>query len=324
MARGETGELVRLCRPTERGHEGRAAEGEACARTCGAPGRHEGWTARVRVGRSPRHANRQAAGLDTRLRHAETALAALTPPRGRGQRQSPDEATRVEAIALVRTAPRVEGLRSGAWDKQVERQTRYLGRGRGSASRPQQVIEPTRAPIPRIARQADHLTGLRPRDGWKAFGTKARPPRRSLEEAVWCDRPASRVARVFNRLQGRLPSAPLFVTRNDHIEGLTDLRTLGVRVFTVTACVLRRSLEQEQATLPGVHPEHKRKMTETPTAERLLQACAGVSLPLIPSAAGEDLLRRMTPLSGVQETILHRLGLGTHLSRQLAMQNMGG
>ena len=64
---------------------------------------------------------------------------------------------------------------------------------------------------------------------------------------------------------------------------------------------MRRSLAQEQATLPGLHPENKRKMTDTPTAERLLHAFAGVSLTIIQYAAGEEILRRITPLSGVQE-----------------------
>ena len=273
--------------------------------------------------RSPLQAHQQAAGLDKRLRHAETALAALTPPRGRGKRQSTDEATLVEAIALVLTAHRVEGLLSVIWEKQVERQTRSRGRGRGSASRPQRVIEQTRSHITCIARQEDNIAGLRQRYGWKACVTNARPPRRSLEEAVLCSRHAYRVERVFNRLKSRLHIAPLFVKLNDHIEGLTYLLTLGVRVFTVTEFVLRRSLAQEQATLPGVHPENTRKMTDTPTAERLLQAFAGVSLPIIQSAAGEEILRRITPLSGVQEAILPRLGLGTHLYRQLEMQNMG-
>jgi hypothetical protein len=62
VARGETGELVRLLRPNDRGHEGLAAEGYACERTCGAKGRHEGWTERVMVVRAPRHAKHQAAG----------------------------------------------------------------------------------------------------------------------------------------------------------------------------------------------------------------------------------------------------------------------
>src|SRR6266702_4591612 len=75
------------------------------------------------VVRSHLHATQQAAGLDKRLRHAETALAALTPPRGRGKRPITDAVPRVEAIDLGLTAPRVEGLRSVAWEKQVEQQT---------------------------------------------------------------------------------------------------------------------------------------------------------------------------------------------------------
>ena len=138
-----------------------------------------------------------------------------------------------------------------------------------------------------------------------------------------CYRNEYRVERVFNRLKSRLHIAPLFVKLNDQIEGLTYLLTLGVRVLTVTEFVLRRSLEQEQATLPGLHPENKRKRTDTPTAERLLQAFVGVSLTIIQSAAGEEILRRITPLSGVQEAILQRLGLGTTLYRQLEIQNMG-
>jgi transposase len=146
-----------------------AAEGYEFERTCCAKGSHEGWTERVMVVRSPLHANHQVSGVDKRLRHAETALAALTPPRGRGKRQSTEEAALVEAIDLVLKAHRVEGLLSVAWEKQVERHTRYLGRGRGSPSRQQRVIEQTRYHITGIARQEDNIAGLRQRCGWKAF-----------------------------------------------------------------------------------------------------------------------------------------------------------
>ena len=86
--------------------------------------------------------------------------------------------------------------------------------------------------------------------------------------------------------------------------------------------VRRRSLEQEHTTLPGFHPENKQKMADTPTAERLLKAFADVSLTIIKHATGEEILRRLTPLSRVQEAILQRLGLGTNLYRQLEIQNM--
>lgn len=120
--------------------------------------------------------------MDKRLRHAKTALAALTPPRGRGRRQITDEATLVEAIDLVLKAHRVEGLRGVDWEKQVKQHTQYLGRGRGSAGRQQRVIEQTRSHITRIARPEDKIAGLRQRCGWKAFVPNARPLRLSFED----------------------------------------------------------------------------------------------------------------------------------------------
>src|SRR5213082_1643009 len=128
VAQGEAGELQRIWRTNDRGHEVLAAEGYEFERTCGAPDGAMVWNERVLVVRSPMHATQQAAGLETRLRHAETQLAALTPPRGRGKRQITDEATLVKAIDLVLTAHRVEGLLRVVWEKQVEQSTHYVGR----------------------------------------------------------------------------------------------------------------------------------------------------------------------------------------------------
>jgi hypothetical protein len=75
--------------------------------------------------------------------------------------------------------------------------------------------------------------------------------------------------------------------------------------------------------LPGLHPENKHKRTDQPTAERSLKAFADVSLTIIKHAPGEDIVRRLTPLSALQEDILQRLGLGTSLYRQLEMQDIG-
>jgi transposase len=320
VAKGEAGELERIVRTNDRGQEILAAEGYEFERTCRGQEGEEAWTERVFVVRSPAHAARQTAGLETRLVNAEKQLAALTPPRGRGKRQITDKATLVEAIARVLKDHRVEGLLSVTWEKQVERHTQYVGRGRGAASRPKRVIKHTRYHIIRIARQEATLTARSQRVGWKAFVTNAGQKRLSLEDAVLCYRNEYRVERVFNRLKSRVHIAPLFVKRNDQIEGLTYLLTLGVRVLTVTEFVLRRSLETDQATLPGLHPENKQKMTDKPTAERLLKAFSGVSLTIIQHATGEEILRRLTPLSEVQEAILQRLGLGVSLYRQLEMQ----
>jgi transposase len=223
----------------------------------------------------------------------------------------------------VITDHRVAGWLSVAWEKQGEQTTQDVGRGRGSLSREKRVIQHTRYPITHIARQEDSIAARRQRFGGQAFVTQAGPKRLSLQEAVLAYRHAYRVERIVHRLKSRGHSAPLFVKLNDHIEGLTYLRTLGVRVLTVMAFVLRWSLQNAHAQLPGWHPENKTKMTDTPTAERILQAFVDVALTIIKNAAGEDILRRLTPRSAVQEDILQRLGLGAALYRQLEIQEMG-
>ena len=326
VTQGNAGALERIVRTNDRGHKVLAAEGYELERTCSAPGDAvdtAAWHERVLVVRSPMHAAQQAAGLEKRLCQAETKLVALTPPRGRGKRQITDEATLMKAIALVLTEHRVEGLLRVAWEKQVEQTTQYVGRGRGSLSREKCVREKTRYQITHIARQEDTIAARRQRLGWKAFVTNAEPTRLSLRDAVLGYRNEYRVERIFHRLKSRVHIAPLFVKLNEQIEGLTYLLTLGGRVLTVTEFVLRRSLETEQASLPGLHPENKQKVTDKPTAERILKAFADVSLTIIKNAAGEEILRRLTPLSGVQEDILQRLGLGTALYRQLEIQEMG-
>jgi len=323
MRQDSDGELERIFRTNHRGETVLAAEGYELARTCCLERSAEEWSERVLVVRSPMHAERQAAGLEKRLAHAETKLAALTPARGRGKRQITAEATLVVAIDTVLKEQRVEGLLRIAWEQQMERHTRYVGRGRGSVTRAQQVHETIRYHITRIERQTCPIAALQARFGWKAFVTNATQERLSLGDAVLCYRNAYRVERIFNRLKSRVHIAPLFVTRDDQIEGLTYLLTLGVRVLTVMEFVLRHSLQNDQAQLPGLHPENRTKMTDTPTAERLLKAFSDVSLTIIKTATGEDILRRLTPLSTLQQEILRRLGLGASLYRQLEIHDIG-
>jgi transposase len=323
VSKDRDGELERIFRTTHCGEKVLAAEGYELARTCCLEIGAEEWSERVFVVRSPVHAERQAAGLEKRLANAEQKLAALTPARGRGKRQITAEATLVAAIDHVLTEQRVEGLLRIEWEQQSERQTHYVGRGRGSATRAQRVRETIRYHITRIARQGGPIAALKERLGWKAFVTNATQERLSLADAVLCYRNEYRIERIFNRLKSRVHIAPLFVKRDDQIEGLTYLLTLGVRVLTVMEFVLRHSLHNDQAKLPGLHPENRTKMTDTPTAERLLKAFSDVSLTIVKTAAGEEILRRLTPLSTLQQEILRRLGLGTSLYRQLEMHNIG-
>src|SRR5258706_2583292 len=81
VRKSEAGELTRIWRTNDRGHEGLAAEGYKGARTCGAPDDDRAWGEGGLVVRSPLHATPQAAGLDKSRCHAEAHLTALTRPR---------------------------------------------------------------------------------------------------------------------------------------------------------------------------------------------------------------------------------------------------
>ena len=320
----KAGELERIWRTNDRGKEVLAASGYEFERRC-SPGAEaqEGWSERVLVVHSPTHAQQQAAGLEKRLTTAQDKIGALTPARGRGKRQITAEAVLVEAIAEVLKKHRVEGLLRIEFERQSEPQTRYVGRCRGSANRAQQVTERVRYQVTEVVREEAKIAELIDRFGWKAFVTNATKERVSLAAAVLCYRNEYRVERIFNRLKSRLNIAPLFVQRDDQIEGLTYLLTLGVRVLTLMEFVVRRSVQQAGTQLPDLHPENRQKTTDKPTAERILKAFSGISLTIIKTPVGNEIRRWLTPLSALQQNILRSLGLDTFLYEQLEIPDSG-
>jgi transposase len=319
IAQDKAGELERVFRTHDQGQEVLVAQGYELERTCRVQDAcgHREWSERVLVVHSPSHGERQGKALAKRLAQAETKIRALTPARGRGKRQITEEAELVKAIAKVLKAHRVEDLLQIAYVKQTECRTQYVGRGRGSAERETRVLEKVRYQITEVTRQEERLDDLKARFGWKAFVTHAPAARLSLADAVLCYRHEYRVERIFNRLKSRLHIAPMFVSCDDQIQGLTYLLTLGVRVLTVMEFTLRRSLQKDRAKLPGLHPENRNKGTDKPTAERILKAFSKVTLTILKDTAGREVGRWLTPLSSVQQDILKRLGLEASLYQQL-------
>jgi transposase len=125
---------------------------------------------------------------------------------------------------------------------QAETKIRALTPARGRGKR--QITaeaEKVRYQITDITRDEERIGDLKARFGWKAFVTHAPATRLSLAAAVLCDRHEYRIERMFNRLKSRLHIAPMFVSGEDQIQGLTYLLTLGVRVLTVMEFTLRRS-----------------------------------------------------------------------------------
>lgn len=273
------------------------------------------WTERVLVVKSFNHATQQERGLEKRLTNAEEKLYALTPPRGRGKRQLTDEQALQEAIEGIEKTHKVEGLLTVEYEREVERRTKYVGRGRGGAERQREVVERIRYHITSVTRKTQKIEAVKETLGWRAYVTDTSGEQLCLEDAVRLYRQECRIERIFHRLKNRLNLVPMYVSEPDQVKGLNHLLTLGVRVLTLIEFVVRRSLEQEQTSLPGLHPENQHKTTNRPTSERLLKAFEGITLTILHVEA--QVIRHLTPLSELQKEILKRLELDDALYQNL-------
>ena len=298
------------------------AEGYELTRPCTAQvgDRTVEWTERVLVVRSRAHAEAMKRGLERRLATATAKLEALTPPRGRGRRQIKEEETLIEKADAILQHHKVERLLSYTFERQVEHQVKHIGRGRGSAERPQRVIERVRYQITAVVRDEEAIAVLEQTFGWRAYVTDVPAEQLSLCEAILTYREEWLVEHGFHRLKSApLSIAPLFVKRDDQVTGLTNLLSIAVRLLTLIEFVVRRALKRENAQLVGLHKENPKKATDRPTTERLLQTFSNITLTIIQFP--DRVIRHITPLTLLQEHILTLLGLSPDIYRSLAQNS---
>jgi transposase len=275
------------------------------------------WSERVLVVHSVAYAQMQQRGLEGRLARATAKLQALTPPRGRGKRQVQDEVSLTVAAEAILQAHKLQGLLTYHYERQVERQVTYVGRGRGGAARPQQVVERVRSQITAVTPDAAAISALSETFGWRAYVTDVAAEDLALEAAVLTYRAEWRIERDYHRLKSApLSIAPLFVKRDDQVTGMVHLLSIAIRLLTAIEFVVRRGLERAQAALVGLHQENPKKATPTPTTERLLQAFSHITLTVIHFP--DHVLRHVTPLTSLQLDILHCLGLSPNIYHSLA------
>ncbi|MDY7078148.1 MAG: IS1634 family transposase [Chloroflexota bacterium] len=279
------------------------------------------WTERVLVVRSFAHAEAMKRGLEQRLTNATAKLEALTPHRGRGRRQIEEEQVLIEKADAILEHHRVEELLSYTFERQVEQQVKYIGRGRGAKDRPQEVVERVRYQITAIVRDEAAIDALQQTFGWRAYATDMPAEQLSLAEAILTYREEWRIEHGFHRLKSApLSIAPLFVKRDDQVTGLVNLLTIAVRLLTLVEFVVRRGLQRENTQLVGLHKENPKKPTDRPTTERLLQAFSNITLTIIHFP--DRVIRHVTPLTPLQEHILALLDLSPDIYRSLAKNSV--
>ena len=78
--------------------------------------------------------------------------------------------------------------------------------------------------------------------------------------------------------------------------------SIALRVLGLIQFVVRRNLQQANATLKGIYPGQPGRSTAQPTTEMLLLAVRGVTLSRLKSDG--KLMDHLTPLNAVQKRIL--------------------
>ena len=249
------------------------------------------WRERVLLVHSTVYEQQQRRGLQKRLQTATEKLISLTPPVGKGKRQIREEALLNQKAINILKQHRVEGLLSYSYQYHP-----------GSSKQKE------RYQITAVEQNLEKIETLTQVFGWRAYVTNAPAEVLCFEKAILTYRDEWIVERGFHRFKGKsLSITPLFVQREDQIQGLVHLLSLGLRLLTLIEFVVRRQLKKEEESLVGLYPENPKKETQRPTSERLLKAFDNITLTIL-NIRGEE-YGYVTPLNQLQKKILNLLGL---------------
>ncbi|MGZ3357240.1 MAG: IS1634 family transposase [Isosphaeraceae bacterium] len=276
------------------------------------------WIERVQVIRSEALAQSQAAALERRLEKAEAAVRSLTPPPGPGKTQFTTGWELERAVAAVLSEQDVEGLLEVNWEREETSRTRYVGRGRGGPNRPKMTTWSVRYQITTVLRNAAAIRERVERMGWQVQVTNLPAARLSLGEALLAYRGGWFVERLFHLLKDQpLGIRPLYVQRDDQIQGLTHLVTLALRVLTLFEVLVRCGQEQCGEKLPGLYPGQAKRVTDRPTAKRVLEAISRARITLTQVESVGEVRWHLPALPVLVKRVLGYLGLSeavyTHL-----------
>jgi len=280
------------------------------------------WTERVQIIRSEAAAERQAAALQRRLDKAEAAARGLTPPPGPGRTQFTTGWELEKAIAAILTEHEVEGLLQVSFECQEISRTKFVGRGRGGPNRPKKTEWKVRYQITTVQRNQAAIQQRVERLGWHVQVVNAPAARLPVGESLlaynagWC------VERIFHLFKDQpLGIRPLYVRRDDQVQGLTHLLTLALRVLMLFEVLVRRGQDQGNRPLKGLYPGQPNRTTDRPTAKRVLEAIGRARITLTLMEDGEERCWHLKALPELVKRVLRYLGLTERVYTRLVINS---
>jgi len=273
-------------------------------------GKRIDWIERRLVICSLQQAKVAEAGLQARMKRAQTALETLNERKpGRTHFRDVDP-LRQAAEAIVKKH-RLEGLLNLSYEEVVKE--RWLQR---YGKRPAGVRVEREVRL-HIEVNEEAVNKTRRRFGWRVYATNQPGEQLSLTQAVLAYRDEYLIERSFGRLKGKpLSLTPMYLQNDDHATGLIRLLTIGLRVLTLLEFTVRRRLAAGNEKLAGLYAGNPKRSTARPTAEATLQAFKQITLTVITTA--KQIQRHLTPLSNLQRRILTLLDFHLDIYTRLA------
>jgi len=280
------------------------------------------WSERVQIIRSEALAQNQAATLERRLDKAEAALRGLTPPPGPGRAQFTTGWELERAVAGVLAEHQVEGLLEVSWEREETSRTKFVGRGRGGPNRPKTTEWDIRYQITMVQRDGSAIQRRVARMGWQAQVTNIPVARLSLADSLFTYRGGWCVERIFHLFKDQpLGIRPFYVRRDDQIQGLTHLVTLAMRVLMLFEVLVRRGQKESGEPLKGLYPGQAKRVTDRPTAKRLLEAISRAEITLTQVESGGEVRWHLKALPELVKRVLGYLGLSEAVYTRLVMNS---
>jgi transposase len=280
------------------------------------------WTERVQIIRSESLAVSQAAAPERRLERAEAALLGLTPPPGPGRTQFTTGWELERAVTAVVAEHQVEGLLEVSFEREETSRTQYVGRGRGGPDRPKTTQWDIRYQITVVRRDEAAIRQRVARMGWQVQVTNVPAQRLSLAGALltyrggWCGE------RLFHLLKDEpLGIRPFYVRRDDQIQGLTHLVTLALRVLMLFEILVRRGQQESGEKLKGLYPGQAKRVTDRPTAKRVLEAISRAEMTLTRMVGGGEVRWHLKTLPALVKQVLGYLGLSEAVYTRLVINS---
>jgi len=152
--------------------------------------------------------------------------------------------------------------------------------------------------------------------GWRVFVTNAPRQKLPLEKAVVAYREQFTEEHAFGRLKGKpLSLSPMYLEKDDHATGLVRLLSIGLRILSLLEYSVRKALATHDAVISGLYAGNPKRVTQRPTAEKLLLAFKDITLTAIHHH--DSVSYFLNPLSELQSHILQLLGFGDSLYTDL-------